>query len=336
MYLQKKIKKNILVSLGVISLIVASIWFLYSDLANPKNEKMILGVSFSPVYTRYLGLDVSEVYKVILDDWGFRHVRLTARWDEVELERGKFNFSELDYLMTEAAKRNAKVLLAVGQKTPRWPECNVPDWAAGLSDDEYFAALNNYLKIVAEHYKNNPALETWQVENEAFLDFGTKCRSLDVVKFKTEIKTIKNTDQKHLVLVTDSGELSLWNKTARAGDLFGSTAYRVVWNKTSGYFNYDWLPAVYYRAHALLYGLNLKNVYVSELQAEPWMPDQAISVDNVAEQLKSMNLERLQKQLDFAQRTGFSRSYLWGAEWWYWLKIHGYDGIAEYIKNLPK
>ncbi len=336
MYLNKKIQKNILLSFGIFFLIVASICYLYSDLANPKNEKIIWGTSFSPGYTRYLGLDVGEVYKVILDDWKFRYLRLTARWDEVEPERGKFNFTEVDYLMNEAAKRNAKVVLVVGQKTPRWPECNVPDWTKNLSDDEYHAALNNYLKIAAERYKNNLALETWQVENEAFLAFGNKCHPLNIAKLKTEISTIKSIDPNHLVIITDSGELSFWNKTARAADLFGSTAYRVVWNKRSGYFNYDWLPAVFYRLHALLYGLNLNNVYVSELQAEPWMPDYPITVNNVSEQLKSMNLDRLQKQLDFAQRTGFSRAYLWGAEWWYWLKINGYSGLFDYIKYLPK
>ncbi|MFA6547770.1 MAG: beta-galactosidase [Candidatus Magasanikbacteria bacterium] len=328
------LQKKLLIFFGIVLLIAANVWYLFSDSANPKNEKIILGTSFSPDYARYLGLDVGEVYKVILDDWKFRYLRLTARWDEVEPKSGKFDFSELDYLLNEAAKRNAKVVLAAGQKTPRWPECNVPDWAVNLSDDQYHVALNNYLKNVAEHFKNNPALETWQVENEPFLEFGDKCRTLDVKKLQTEISTIKNTDPKHLVMVTDSGELSFWNKTAKAGDIFGSTAYRVVWSKRSGYFNYDWLPAAFYRAHAKLYGLNLKNVYISELQAEPWMPNMAISVENIDEQLKSMNLDRMQKQIDFAKQTGFSRAYLWGAEWWYWLKIHGYSGMADYFHPI--
>lgn len=336
MFWRRKKYKKFWLPLGVVFLIALSVWFVYSDFANPKNENIIWGTSFSPDYARYLGLDVHEVYKVILDDWKFRYLRLTARWDQVEPEKGKFNFSELDYLMTEAGKRGAKVTLVAGQKTPRWPECNVPDWVMNLSDDEYHVALNNYLKTVAEHFKNNSALETWQVENEAFLEFGTKCRPLDSAKLKTEINTIKNIDSNHAVMVTDSGELSFWTKTARAGDIFGSTAYRVVWNKRTGYFNYDWLPAIFYRTHAWLYGLNLKNVYVSELQVEPWMPDQAISLENVGEQFKTMNLDRVQKQLDFAKRTGFSRAYLWGAEWWYWLKIHGYNDLYDYMKNLPK
>ena len=34
----------------------------------------------------------------------------------------------------QAAIRNVKVILAVGQKLPRWPECYIPGWAAGNQD----------------------------------------------------------------------------------------------------------------------------------------------------------------------------------------------------------
>lgn len=328
--------KTIFIILGVIFLLAVNIWYFSSEAANPKNEKIIFGVSFSTQYARYLGLDVPEVYKVILDDWKFRYLRLSARWDETEPTQGKFNFTELDYLMNEAAKRGAKVVLAMGQKTPRWPECNVADWTQNLSDEEYHQALNNYLKAVVEHYKNHPALEIWQVENEPFLAFGKVCRSLDSQKLQAEVATVKNLDSNHAVMITDSGELSWWNKTANVADLFGTTAYRLVWNKYIGYFTYDWLPAAFYRYRATSHNLNLNQAYISELQTEPWMPDHAITTDNVSEQLKSMNLSRLEKHLDFAKQTGFARAYLWGAEWWYWLKIHGYSDIADYIKNLSK
>lgn len=335
MYINK-INKKYLVIFSLLFFIIFSFVFLHSDYANPKNNKMIFGVSFSPYYSRYLGLDVNEVYKFILDDLNFKHLRLTARWDEIEPFQNKFNFSELDYLMNEAAKRGVKVVLVIGQKTPRWPECNVPIWTENLSDEKYYLALNNYLKNVVEHYKNNVALESWQVENEPFLKFGKLCRSLDSEKLNKEIMTVKNVDPERSVLITDSGELSMWSRTAKVGEKFGSTVYRVVWNKYLGYLNYDFLPANFYRFRALMYGLDLKNVFVAELQAEPWMPDLEMSVDNIPEQMKSMSLNRLKKQVVFAQKTGFSRSYFWGVEWWYWLKVHGNDDFSNYIKELLK
>jgi len=33
-----------------------------------------------------------------------------------------------------------------------------------------------------------------------------------------------------------------------------------------------------------------------------------------------MNLEQFKKNIEFAQKTGFDTIYLWGAEWWHWLK----------------
>ncbi|MCX6780092.1 MAG: endo-1,4-beta-xylanase, partial [Candidatus Magasanikbacteria bacterium] len=294
----------------------------------------IWGATFSPEYAQYLGLDYKETFKVILDKYNFRYLRLIARWDVVEKEPGKFDFTQVDYLISEAAKRQAKVVLAMGQKTPRWPECNVPGWTQNLSEAEYFSALNNYLSEVTKRYKNNSAVEIWQVENEPFLAFGTKCRALTGEKLHTEITTVKNIDPSRQVLVTDSGELSFWNKTATAGDIFGTTVYRVVWNKYLGYVTYDWVPSIYYRWRALARGRTLDNTWVAELQAEPWLPNNVVTQENIDEQFKSLNLDRLQKNLDFAQKTGFSRGYLWGVEWWYWLEVHGDPEIGDYMSNL--
>ena len=318
-------------------LVVVALFFYCAEKYFSKpNENLILGVSFSPEYTEYLGLDVKETYKVILDRYKFKYLRLSARWDKVEPAPGKFDFAQVDYMIAEAAKRNAKVVLAMGQKTPRWPECNVPAWVEGLNDEEYFAALNNYLSVVTKRYKNNSAIEIWQVENEPFLAFGIECRKMTSSRLQEEITTVKNLDSSRQVLVTDSGELSFWNKTAKAGDLFGTTVYRVVWNDYLGYVAYDWVPAIYYRWRALFHGRDLADTWVAELQAEPWLPNNVVTAENIDEQFKSLSFDRLQKNLDFAKKTGFSRSYLWGVEWWYWLELHGDSEIADYMTSLNK
>jgi len=33
-----------------------------------------------------------------------------------------------------------------------------------------------------------------------------------------------------------------------------------------------------------------------------------------------MNLEQFKYNVEFAKNTGMSEHYLWGAEWWYWMK----------------
>jgi hypothetical protein len=42
--------------------------------------------------------------------------------------------------------------------------------------------------------------------------------------------------------------------------------------------------------------------------------------DDIEEQYRSMNPEKLRSMAQFARRTKFSESYLWGVEWWYLLK----------------
>jgi len=48
-----------------------------------------------------------------------------------------------------------------------------------------------------------------------------------------------------------------------------------------------------------------------------------------------MNLEIFKRNIDFAEKTGLKEFYLWGGEWWYWLKTkQNNDEIWQEVKNL--
>lgn len=297
---------------------------------------MIYGVSFNTEYANYLGFDSKTVFNKILNEWNFRYIRLSAQWNLIEKTKGQYDWQDLDWLMDAAASRNAKIMLAVGHKTPRWPECHTPAWVDASKKEETTASLHNFIRLVVERYKDHPALEIWQVENEPFLKFGN-CEIISEDELKQEIDLVKSIDAKHPAIVTASGELSLWFDTARATDLFGTTLYRVVWNKTIGYFSYDWIiPAVFYKAKLWLNSRDINTAYITELQAEPWIPDKDLLDTPIDEQYKSMNLQQLQKNILFANKTGMPRAYLWGAEWWYWLETKGETAIPNYIRELIK
>lgn len=332
----KKILLWLLIIPAVLVALVALflLYFNYFD-SFPKNTGMTLAVSYNLEYAQFLGLDYKQAYLSIIKDLDFKYVRLSAEWDTVNPEINKFDFSKIDWLMNESALRGVKVTLAIGQKTPRWPECHIPNWAANLSLDERIKALYAYDTAVVERYKNSPALEIWQVENEPFLGFGV-CPPFSQKEFFDELALVKKIDPNHLTLVSDSGELSMWKKTALAADLFGTTLYRVVWNKVTGYWNYDWLPAIFYRLKLKFAGRMADTAFVTELQAEPWLPNGTVMNTSLAEQYKSMNLQRLQTNIAYSQNLGMSRAYLWGAEWWLWLKSQGESQIYDYIKNLSK
>ena len=277
-----------------------------------RNTDQIYGVSFNSEYAAYLGLNPDKVFDTILNKWNFKYIRLSAQWDEIEKTRGIYDFSSLNKLMDAAAVSGAKVTLAVGQKIPRWPECHAPAWADGLSDNEYKAAIKRFVKATVDQYKDHPALEIWQVENEPLLKFG-ECRFFDTTMLSSEIASVKSLDANHKIIITDSGELSSWRHTAKAADLFGTTMYRTVWNKYLGYVSYDWLLPLFYRAKLLFTGQKTENAFISELQAEPWVTDQDV------------------KNMDLADQ------YLWGAEWWYWLsEKKDVNDFVDFAKTLKK
>lgn len=322
----------------IIVVILGFGWYSYYRWFDPfpPNLQMILGVSFSAEQAAWLGLNPAKVFGRLLTDYGFKTVRLAAQWNTLEPELGQFNFDQLDLLMSLSARYQARVMLAVGQKTPRWPECHLPKWVKGLSEGERRAARLDYIRAVVERYRAHPALELWQVENEPFFRWFGDCPKMSQAEFAAELALVKKLDPRHPTLTSDSGELSGWRKTARATDYFGTTLYRVVWNRWIGYWNYDWLPPAFYRAKFLLNGRPLATSFVTELQAEPWLPSGAVSTTPLAAQWRSLDLARLQNNIRYARRVGVARSYLWGAEWWLWLAGQGERGIGEYIKSLPK
>jgi hypothetical protein len=282
------------------------------------NNNIELGVTFSYRYARDIGLDWKENFIAILDDLQIKKIRIPVYWDLTEPEKGKYDFSNLDWQIAEAGKRNAEIILVVGQKVPRWPECFIPNWTQGNEVQKKMELLKFILKTV-ERYKNDSAVKYWQVENEPFLKFGI-CPPLDVDFLDAEIALVRNADPDRKIIITDSGELSLWYQAALRADIFGTTMYRTIWKEGWGYFNYPIGPRFFRFKHWInkLFAENDQAIVI-ELQAEPWIAGWTTSAV-LSEQFKSMNEERLRDNMEFAKKVGFPEVYLWGAEWWYWLK----------------
>lgn len=277
------------------------------------------GASFSPDYAQYLGFDPRTLFTRLLTDMPFKYIRLSAPWNTVQPENASSTFVDVEWYLDEAQKHGVAVTLVIGQKTPRWSECHVPAWAQKLSGKDYAMALNGYLTDVVGHFKKNPALEYWQVENEPDVQFGD-CPQFNRALVAGEFALVKQLDPYHARLATDSGELSTWRTTAHLGDVFGTTVYRTIWNKYLGYVQYDYfIPPVFYRLKAFFNHLGPEAAMISELQAEPWIPSGSVLTTALSEQLRSMSPERLGQNVAFAQRIGFPRVYVWGVEWWYYV-----------------
>ena len=296
------------------------------------------GVSFNKAHAESLGLDWQETYLAMLNDLKPKYIRISANWDEVEEKVGEFNTKDVDWMMTEAEKKQVGVVLTIGQKAPRWPECHVPDWAGNLSKEDYGKKVTEYIKYIVEKYRNHPALDIWQVENEAFIKFKFgNCDMFDESLVGSEIDLVHSLDSNHKILITDSGELSTWHQAIKAGDIFGTTVYRIVMTPQGFYWNYDWLPAGFYKLKYKFWFPGNKPFFVSELQAEPWFTGEGAVYTPVEVQEKSMDPKRLQKHFDFVEHIGVSRAYLWGVEWWYWMKVErGDDRYWNLVRDKLK
>jgi len=115
----------------------------------------------------------------------------------------------------------------------------------------------------------------------------------------------------------------VFSTTGRKGDIFGTTMYRVVKGRGIGFFSYDFLPSIFYRKKAAwLKRLlpNVRDVIVVELQAEPWTAGIPVSIDTLDRQFNRFSFKRFQRHIQYARDVGYSQTYLWGAEWWAWLR----------------
>ena len=310
--------------------------FLFWLTERPVPTEIKYGMSFNTLYAHELGLDPNETYDALLDELGVRRLRLAAHWPMIEPERNVYNFEELDYQVLRAQEVGAEIVLAVGRRLPRWPECHVPEWAQALSWEEQKIEIREQITLVVERYKNSSAVTYWQVENEPYLEVFARqhCGSLDEDFLEEEIALVKTLDPTRPILVTDSGNLGLWTGPYRNGDAFGTSVYVHFWNPELGQFR-TILPPWWYRMKAslmeIIYGE--QEIFLIELSAEPWLVEPITEVD-VETQYTRMDLEKFNDILKYAADTRIEKQYLWGAEWWYWLSKRGHTEMWERGKEL--
>jgi hypothetical protein len=95
---------------------------------------------------------------------GFGWFKQQIRWEEVESEKGQFDWSILDLVMTSKARFNLNIMLSI---------VTAPDWAreSGANLEKHGPPANNadYVNFVSELLKRYPgqvqAIEVWNEQN---------------------------------------------------------------------------------------------------------------------------------------------------------------------------
>ncbi len=324
---------------ALIAVFVLLIFFYFFKVANNypvnrdlKHEPDFFGVTFSTKFCSEMGLDWQEVYLAILDDLQVKEIRLPIYWDEIEKNEKEFDFSKYDYIISEGEKRGVNFIINIGWRLPRWPECHAPEWTNKESLEITRAKVVRMLEATVNHYKDRESVVAWQLENEPFFNEFGVCPSSDDWFFEKELETVKRLDNRP-VMISATGELSLWRKEAKLADIFGSTVYRVVWGKSTGYVRYP-IPAWFYRLKAKLVGVEKENRVIIELQAEPWVPHGSIIYLSEEEAAKSFDLEQFKANLQYGINIGFNKAYLWGVEWWYYKYKNGRPEFWELARTI--
>jgi len=291
-------------------------WYIAGEQSKP----LTLGVSFIPSYAESLGLDPKVTMDALIKTIGVRHFRLVSYWDELEPQEGHYDFSSLDWQFQKAEAAHAKIVLSIGLRQPRWPECHMPDWAADEPKSQWQPQLETFMTQVITRYKGSAALDTYQLENEFFLpNFGT-CTDYSSSRLIEEFNLVKKLDPHHPIMLSRSDNSPDWLLGAPKADIVGMSVYRKVWAPNiHHYFTYP-LPPWYY---AFLAGtqklLTGQNSMIHELQMEPWPPDRKlITNSSLAEQNQTFDAQAFRQHVQFGEATGIRQLYMWGAEYWYY------------------
>ena len=315
----------LVIALAVGGMYGIALWYQHSERSKP----LQLGVSFIPDYATYLGLDPQATMDALLNDLHVREFRLTSYWKDVEPTQGVYDFSQLDWQFAKAEAAHAHVILTVGLRQPRWPECHPPDWLDTTKPaSTWQPQLERYMTAVINRYKHSPALESYQLENEYFLVGFGDCTDMSRNRLVREYNLVKQLDPAHPIIVGRSNNGIGTPIGQPTPDEFSISVYQRVWDATvtHRYLQYPF-PSWYY---AFLAGVQKvtkgKDMVLGELQAEPWPPKgQDLLTSSLAEQSKSFNAKRLQATVDFGESTGMRTINLWGAEYWYYRMVTLHD-----------
>ncbi len=300
----------------------------------------LLGVSFSHIYLwqHHIPIEVAFEHYIQL---GFKLIRISLYWSEIEKIKGVYDFSAIDKLLEKCKQYDRKVILTVGMKAPRWPEYYFPDWILEkqthpipkyITKDNKPLIENLFLFIqhAITHLKTNREIIYWQVENEPLDESGPKGLIIDEELLKKEVDFVRNMDSRPILITVWGNELSKRNNISTIlsmADIVGLDFYPKVPVKT-------WFNRVIYKGPSdsnkkLISVIRQikdagKKVFISELQAEPWGQKESCTADQVIQNIK------------WAKQYETDGILLWGFEYWVSEKLKGRNEYWNVFREMKR
>src|ERR1035437_5099964 len=203
-------------------------WYIWQQSSRP----LVLGSSFIPDYASSFGLDPKATLDAMLNDLNIHHIRLVSYWSDIESTKRKYDFSELDWEFQKANVAHAKISLSIGLRQPRWPECHMPSWAMNEPENVWQPQLETFMQAIINRYKGDPALESYQLENEYMLTAFGQCTNFSRDRLISEFNLVKKLDSSHPVIIARSNNALGTPIWPPAPDEYGVSVYKRVWDQT--------------------------------------------------------------------------------------------------------
>ena len=305
-----------------------------------------IGVTFSQVQCEYLNIEWRRVYENTLA-LGFDIIRLGSYWSRIEKEEGVYDFGELDWQIKKAEERKVKILLTVGMKAPRWPEFFIPAWLSKKIRLRWGSdAANNkllkeraleFIRQAVLRYRNRDCISAWQVENEPLNRSGPKENWIGESFLKEEIALVKSLDTKKRPVVVNA--MTYPNRLLRffarllyrrkpvydvidIADIPAINVYPVIGHRLFSRkicFLSNRKERNAYLDEFIRYAVRHdKNIWITELQAEPWEPGELVYLGK--EQPFTCDAGQYLSTFKDMSSLGINTILLWGVEYWYFRK----------------
>ena len=176
---------------------------------------MIFGVDY---YPEHWNRDEWESQAKLMKEGGFNTVRMGEfAWKLFEKKEGEFNFSFLDDAIEILAKYGIKTILGTPTAAPpKWLADKYDivqrdkygrkkDWGSRRegcgNNPSYIEKSEIITEKMAEHYKDNPNVIAWQIDNEFGCHGSTRCycehcRKAFAKWLEKRYQTIENLNEK--------------------------------------------------------------------------------------------------------------------------------------------
>jgi len=292
------------------------------------------GITFSHTHLNWLKIPIYDALDLALE-MGFSHLRLGSYWQEVEINKGVYNFSKLEDLLNRCEKTGQKVIMNVGVKSPRWPEFYWPRYLKekDFNNSETRKRTLLFIEKLVKTLKKYSCITHWEVENEPLDPSGPENSTIPIDFLIEEVELVRKLDSRPIILTLWADDLEsrqLFPEVLPIADVIGLDLYYKRFMKSDKGKSFYEGPRTNDDYLREIIKTSPKEVIITELQAEPWEKDEK---GYLSKNPESISPKLLENNLKRASSLGVREIILWGFEYWYYQKNQGNNKYLEVIKK---